>query len=444
MQNVAIANKVQTFLEGTLGELAAKLSGQKHINSLKTGMMFTLPFTLIGGFVMILMFLPIPSDLQPTNFFFSFLLSAQQWGLTSPVLRVLYSLSLGLISVYTVIGISYSLAEEYKLKASYTSLTSLFVFLAIAVQVAKNEAGANSISINYLDASGMFVAIFVAMITVEIARLLKKYNITIKLPESVPPMVSAPFELLIPLIVNVFVVVGGNALLINTVGFGLVDLLTKILSPILSASGSLPAVILVNLLVMLFWLFGIHGAALMAAVIGPLQTANLTANAAAKAANDLLPHVFAGSFKSIFATQIMYNALLIGILLFASSPRLKSLCKFAFIPNLFNINEPLIFGLPIVMNVILMIPIMLTTVLNTTVSYLAMNFNVVGKIYIYFLPTFPAPINAFLATMDWKAPAMWFLLFALNLGIFYPFIKMYDKQVIEEDLKLIEENEMEV
>ena len=96
------------------------------------------------------------------------------------------------------------------------------------------------------------------------------------------------------------------------------------------------------------------------------------------------------------------------------------------------------------MNVILMIPIMLTTVLNTTVSYLAMNFNVVGKIYIYFLPTFPAPINAFLATMDWKAPVMWFLLFALNLGIFYPFIKMYDRQVIEEDLKLIEENEMEV
>lgn len=441
MENNGITNRIQTFLDGTLGKVATKLSSQKHINSLKSGMMFTLPFTLIGGFVMILMFLPIPSDLQPTNFFFSILLNAQAWGSSSVVLKTLYTLSLGLISVYTVFGISYSLAQEYKLKASYTSLTSLFVFLAIAVTVAPNEAGLNSISINYLDASGMFVAIIVAMVTVEITRLLKKHNITIKLPESVPPMVSAPFELIIPLVTNVFVVVGGNALLNMTVGFGFVNLLTNLLSPILSASGSLPAVIMINLLVMLFWLFGIHGAALMAAIIGPLQTANLTENAAAVAAGDILPNVFAGSFKSIFATQIMYNALLIAVLLFASSPRLKSLCKFAFIPNFFNINEPLIFGLPIVMNVTLMIPILLTTILNTTISYLAMSFDFVGKIYIYFLPTFPAPINAFISTMDWKAPVMWLLLFLINLAIFYPFVKVYDKQVIEEDARLVQKND---
>ena len=441
MENSTITNRIQIFLDGTLGKVATKLSSQKHINSLKSGMMFTLPFTLIGGFVMILMFLPIPSDLQPTNFFFSILLNAQAWGSSSVVLKTLYTLSLGLISVYTVFGISYSLAQEYKLKASYTSLTSLFVFLAIAVTVAPNETGLNSISINYLDASGMFVAIIVAMITVEVTRFLKKHDITIKLPESVPPMVSAPFELIIPLVINVFVVVGGNALLNMTVGFGFVDLLTNLLSPVLSASGSLPAVIMINLLVMLFWLFGIHGAALMAAIIGPLQTANLTENAAAVAAGDILPNVFAGSFKSIFATQIMYNALLIAVLLFASSPRLKSLCKFAFIPNFFNINEPLIFGLPIVMNVTLMIPILLTTIINTITSYLAMNFDLVGKIYIYFLPTFPAPINAFISTMDWKAPVMWLLLFLINLAIFYPFVRVYDKQVIEEDARLVKKSD---
>ena len=78
-------------------------------------------------------------------------------------------------------------------------------------------------------------------------------------------------------------------------------------------------------------------------------------------------------------------------------------------------------------------PILLTTILNTIVSYLMMSFDIVGKIYIYFLPTFPAPINAFLSTMDWKAPVMWFILFAANLLIFYPFIKVFDKQVIEED-----------
>ena len=431
--NSSFINKIQTILEGSLGKVASKLSTEKHINSLKSGMMFTLPFTLLGGFVMILMFLPIPSGIEPTNWFYSLLLNIQTWGSSSLVLKTLYNLSLGLISVYTVIGISYSLSEEYKLKSSYTCLTSLFVFLAITVEVAKNESGLNSISINYLDASGMFVAIIVAMLTVEVSRLLKKHNITIRLPESVPPMVSAPFELLIPLIVNVFLFVGGNELLKIGLGYGVVNLLTNILAPFLSASESLPAVVLINVIVMIFWLFGIHGAALMAAIIGPLQTANLTANAAAVASGAAMTHVFAGSFKSIFATQIMYNALLIAVLIFAKSPRLRTLCKFSFIPNLFNINEPLIFGLPIVMNVILVVPILLTTILNTIVSYLMMSFDIVGKIYIYFLPTFPAPINAFLSTMDWKAPVMWFILFAANLLIFYPFIKVFDKQVIEED-----------
>lgn len=431
--------KLRDVLDNSVGKVAYTLSNQRHMSALRNGMMFTLPFTLLGGIVMILMYPPITDSLQPTNAFFEFLINWKAWGASSELLKAPYYLTMGMLSIYTVFGISYNLAKSHKINQGYASLIALCTFLCIATSPMRGDDKVWSIALTYLDAQGMFLGIIVALLSVEITAFMIKKGIGIKLPDSVPPNITAVFEYLIPLATNVVLFIGLNELCKAGMGYGLVALIQNLISPLLSFTDSLPSVIIINLFVIGFWFFGIHGAALVASIIGPIQATNLAANAAAMASSSIPSAVLAGSFKSIFATQIMYNALLFSVLLIAKSPRLKSICKLSLVPNFFNINEPLIFGLPMVMNVVLIIPILITTVIDTVVFYLLMTTDVIGKIYIATVATFPAPINAFLSTMDWKAPIVWIILLILNIAIFVPFVKVFDKQTIEEDERATQE-----
>lgn len=431
--------KLRDFLENSVGKVALMLSNQRHMSALRNGMMFTLPFTLLGGIVMIIMYPPITDSLQPTNPIFEFLIAWKSWGGSAEILKAPYYLTMGMLSIYTVFGISFNLAKSHKINTGYASLIALCTFLCIAASPFRGEDKVWSIALTYLDAQGMFLGIIVAMVTVEITAWIITKKIGIKLPDSVPPNITAVFEYVVPLTVNIILFISLNELCKNGLGYGLVTMIQSLISPLLSFTDSLPSVIIINLFVIGFWFFGIHGAALVASIIGPIQATNLAANAAAITAGDIPNAVLSGSFKSIFATQIMYNALLFSVLLFAKSTRLKSICKISLIPNLFNINEPLIFGLPMVMNVVIIIPILLTTILDTTVFYLMMTTNFIGKVYIATVATFPAPINAFLSTMDWKAPIVWILLLLVNIVIFIPFVKVFDKQVIAEDEKALKE-----
>lgn len=425
--------KLKNVLENSVGKIALTLSSQRHMAALRNGMMFTLPFTLLGGIVMIIMYPPITDSLQPSNAIFEFLIAWKNWGASAEILKAPYYLTMGMLSVYTVFGIAFNLAKSHKINQGYASLIALFTFLCIAAAPFRGENKIWSIALTFLDAQGMFLGIIVAMVTVEITAFMIKKGVGIKMPDSVPANITAVFEYLIPLVVNMILFIALNEACKAGLGYGLVLLIQNLISPLLSFTDSLPSVIIINIFVIGFWFFGIHGAALVASIIGPIQATNLAANAAAMSVGALPSAVLAGSFKSIFATQIMYNALLFSVLLFAKSPRLKSICKLSLVPNIFNINEPMIFGLPMVMNVVLIIPILLTTILDTAIFYLMMTSDIIGKVYIATVATFPAPINAFLSTMDWKAPIVWAILLIINIVIFIPFVKLFDKQVIQED-----------
>lgn len=429
MDKSTTMDNLRDKLEGSVGVVANKLANQKHIASLKEGMLFTLPFTLLGGICMILMYPPIPADAT------GFLATWKAMGPTIPLFAVGYYMTLGILAVYATAGVAYSLAKSYDLNPGHYAFVSMAIFLSVACpQVfVKNSDGYRAISLTGLDASGMFTGIIVAMVTVTIGYQMKKHNIALRMPAEVPQSICASFEVLFPFTVSYILFGVLNMLMTNTLGYGLIDFISNVISPILSVTNSLPSVLLINLFVIGFWFFGIHGAAMMASIVGTMQAANLAANAAAVAAGEMPQFVLAGSYKSIFGTQIMYEALLIAILLCAKSPRLRSLGKMALIPNLFNINEPLIFGMPIVMNVTIIIPVLICTILNTGASYLAMNANLIGKVYISTVATMPSPINAFLSTMDLKAVVLWFVLFAVNVLIFVPFMRVYDAEVKAED-----------
>lgn len=431
------SSKMDKFMEVLTNKLlpiANAMNGQRHISALKQAMLVTVPLTIVGAFFLVLAQPPVdPTTMEATNLFFKFMLGWKSWATANQsILLMPYQLTIGLLSVYTSFAISFFLAKEYKMSAINNGIQGLLIFLSVAA-IPTDIDGVINIPTSFLDAKGMFTAIIVGLLTVEISRFMEKHNIKLNMPDSVPPMVSAPFEILIPIFANILIFMGINQGLIAITGAGLVSLVQTLLAPFLSASGSLASIVFINFLMTTFWFLGIHGASVVSAVVTPITTANFAENAAAYQAGTEIPHVFAGYYNSFFGGWITYPALLVCILLIAKSSQLKSLSRAAVIPNLFNINEPLIFGLPIVMNIILIIPTYICTFINIVVSYILMDNNIIGKFVLNIPWTTPGPLGVFLSTLDWKATVLWFILFVVDLFICIPFVKSYDKEVKEQN-----------
>ncbi|MEG0365890.1 MAG: PTS transporter subunit EIIC [Coprobacillus sp.] len=440
MKNEGFVKKIQDKLENVLLPISAKLSSQRHLAAVRDAMGILIPLTIIGGFAILLAQPPVdPTTMTGSNFFYQFLLSWYDWANAySSILFIPYNLTLGAISLYVVGAVAYRLAERYQIPKLESCFTAILVFLCIASAPQTLETGSFMPTAN-LGATGMFTAILVAIIVVEITNFCVKHNVTIKMPASVPPNVASPFKVLIPMIINVVGFLGLNMICQNITGGGLCDLLSNLLQPLLSATESLPSILFLLLLSQLFWFFGIHGDNMVGAVVTPIVTMNIALNLEAYQAHKEMTHIFAGQFNGVWGGWCTFIALLIAMCLVTKSKQMRTLCKLAPLSTAFNINEPLVFGVPTVLNVFTLIPVFVCTIMNICVAYACTYFDIIGKTYLVLPWTTPAPLAAFLSTMDWKAPVLWFILCAIDVLIMIPFIKNYDKTLLIEEQK----NELE-
>lgn len=437
-------DKFQQLMERFIVPIAQKIGNQRHLASVRDGMTILVPITIIGGIFCLLAVPPVDlAKIQGTNFFYRFLIAWKHFAdANSAMLMTPYNLTIGIISIYVVAGVAYRLAASYKMNTLTNVIVSLFIFLLIAAppQTFKvDKAAISAMPTGQLGAGAMFAAIITAIIVVEIAHFCEKKNIVIKLPESVPPNVAAPFTALIPMIFSLLLFMGGNALCTNATGAGLTQLVFKIFQPLISATGSLPSIILINVLMTMFWFFGIHGGNMVGVVVTPITTMNLALNAEAYAAGKALPAIFAGSVNSVFGGWISYTAMAIVILIGCKAASLRSVAKVAITPSIFNINEPLIFGVPTVLNPFTVVGFLICNNVNFSIAYLLMKAGIIGKFFITLPFTVPGPIAAFLATMDIKATVLWFVLLALDIVILLPILKAYDKSVIKMEQEELEE-----
>lgn len=431
----SFTEKIQEKLQETIVPVAMKMNNQPHLSALKDGMTLTIPLTIIGGFFMLLAQPPVPVTMEATNFFYSFLINWKEWAtINQESLLVPFNLSIGALSVYIVVAITYELAKHYKIDRLTTSAIALFIFwMTSAPPMTIEEAGLIT-QMGGLGATGMFYAIIISFITVEVTRFFYEKDIKIRMPEQVPPNVSAPFSALIPAVFLTVVFYITNIFVRNATGDNLGQLIYNLLEPLMSASSSLPSVILLSMLLSLFWFFGIHGNNMLGGIITPITTANLAINAEYYINGVGSPIPFSGAMLTIFGNWMSYPAMVLCFFLFAKSARLKSLRAVAVIPDLFNINEPLTFGVPIVMNVSLALPIMIINILNVTIAYIVMSAGLVNSIYIAVPWTAPGIINLLLATgFDLRSLFLWGILFIANVIILIPFIKMYDTQLLAEE-----------
>ncbi|MCE0493163.1 PTS sugar transporter subunit IIC [Vibrio salinus] len=425
------------FLENTLTPIAGKLATQKHICAIRDGFIGAMPFMIVGSFLLIFAFPPFSPD---TTFAFG-----QWWiNLSKQYMDEIitpFNMSMGIMSCYICTCIAYNLAQSYKLDALPTAMLALMTFLLIVSPMKDGQ-----LSASYMGGTGIFTAIIIAIYITELTRFLKEKNIGIKMPEQVPDKIRQSFNLLIPAIFVICTIYPLNLFIQNHFGMLLPEAIMSMFKPLLSASDTLPAILLATFIAHVLWFAGIHGSAIVTGIMAPFFLYNLGLNQEALAAGQELTHIFTDAFWGVFITTGGSGATLALVLLFfrSKSAHLKTIGRLGIVPSMFNINEPVIFGAPIVMNPILFIPFVLAPMCNATLAYFAITSNLIGHVVSLITWTVPAPIGAAWAT-GWQLNSAIFViaLIIIDMLIYYPFFKVYEKQLINEENKNKEETTSE-
>lgn len=255
------------------------------------------------------------------------------------------------------------------------------------------------------------------------------------MPEGVPPAITSSFDAIIPLFTCVIAFYALSLIIQGLSGQLLPSMIMTMLAPAVSGLDSLLGICLIVIIAQTFWFFGLHGASITQPIRLPFQQMYLMANITAFTANEAIPHFFTQPFWS-YVICLGGGGSTLGLcilLLRSKSQELKTLGRLSIGPAIFNINEPIIFGLPMVLNPLMMIPFIFVPVVNSIIAYALMALNIVGRGVIETPWTTPAPLGAALGCMDVKAGIMVIGLILLDMALYYPFLKLVEKQKLEEE-----------
>lgn len=429
------AEKKTSLVERYLMPFAEKLTKQRHLSAIQKAFLSAMPIMMIGSFALILISPPVDyTTLEPGTFFYGMF---QGWAAfadwSGGVLGGMFDATLACLSLFVCIGIAYFLSQHYKLSPLMPVITAVSSFLILNSDWVDGAWVAR-----FFEGAGLFAAILVGILTTELYRLLIEHNIgRIKLPDSVPDALSSSFEALVPIAIITFAAALLDVLLKAFFQVTLPELVAMIIRPLISVVDNLLGVTLAGLLQQVLWWFGIHDTAI-GTVLEPIRVANTATNAAAYAAGTAaanLPHIMTNPFWFVFGAIGGSGATfgLAFLLLRARSKQLRTVGKMGFIPALFNINEPLLFGIPIVLNPIFLVPFIGAQVINFIITYICMSVGVVAKTFIEPGWNLFAPIGALLSTLDVRAVVLVVVLIVLDTLIYLPFFLAYDKALYKQE-----------
>ncbi|MDT2662259.1 PTS transporter subunit EIIC [Enterococcus hulanensis] len=418
--------KLTALLEKYLLPFANIFSKNRYLVAIKDAFLISLPFTIFSS-----MFTAIANIPFLPNIFGEKAITQFQ-AFVSPT----FSLTMGVISFIVAAGIGYSLSNHYNVNPIYGAIVSLISFIMITPMTTATEAGEqvlNVLPLSEVGAVGMFAAIIMSIIATEIYRYAIQHNWTIKMPSSVPKLVSDSFFSFIPIAVALIAAFAIRMIFEATPFETVNNLIYQVLQkPLTSLGTSLPATIIVGILVNLFWFFGLHGHVIVGSVMVPIWNAQSFDNLAAFQAGKELPHLVTGQFTDFFVLNGGYLSIpvLISLLfLFKKRTDWNDLGKIALAPGIFGVYEPLIFGLPIMLNPIMFIPLVATPIITTTLSYLAMNLGLVPFTTGVALPyTMPLIVSGAIVTNSIRGAILQIVLLIILTFMWYVFLKVLNNQ----------------
>ncbi|GIN62334.1 permease IIC component [Robertmurraya siralis] len=411
-------------IQGNLQRIAGKIGENKYLKSVSEGLLLALPAIIIGALSTLIANI----NLEAYQKFIT------ETGLKS-VLSLPSSVTISIIALYAVFCIAYRLASLFNHDGVVAGIISLICFLAVTPFATLDEASV--IPVKFLGAQGLFVAIIVGLLSARLYVYIVDHNWTIKMPAGVPPTVEKTFAGLLPgiVIVVIFTIISG---LFRLTSFESAHefVYSFIQAPLLNLGGGFWSMVILVLVIHTLWLFGIHGTlSILPILYGvwiPLGLENLEAIAAGNPPENIVNTGF------LIVVVIIGGAgatLSLGLLLtfFTKSQRYKTLGKLALPPVIFGINEPLIFGLPIVLNPYMVVPFIVAPLTNAIISYILMDIGIFPLVNGLHIPLgTPVFVNSVLAGSAFLI-ILQIILIVLNMLIYYPFVKLLDKKALEEE-----------
>lgn len=400
------------FMNKYLIPVLTKVGEEKHLKGIRNGIILTIPFTIAGSIFLIISALPIPGWEQMMETF-------------RPVLRVPVNVTFGAISIIAVVGMGYHLAKVYNKDAIMGALMSLTAFLILQI------TPEYTLDTSLFGATGLFTAIIVSVFCIEVQKFFVNKNLIVRLPENVPPAIGNSFAALIPVIF----ILSFLWFIRVVLNFNLSAFINMIFQPAVFALNTLPGTLVYTLLVCLLWTVGIHGDSVMYAVGMPIFMQYLTENAQAFIAGQPIPYITAYGFRELFINIGGTGATLalVFLMLKSKDEGYKALGRVALLPGIFEINEPVTFGFPIVFNPLMMIPYIVTPLVLATGTYILMAFNLIGRPVASVPWTMPPVIGPYLVTGgDWRAAVWSALEIVIAAAIYYPFFKASENQRLRE------------
>ncbi|KRN64283.1 PTS cellobiose transporter subunit IIC [Carnobacterium maltaromaticum] len=429
-------DKFLDVLQEKMGPIAYKLDSNRYLSAIKTGFFGAMPILIIGSVFLLFANLPIPGYAD-----FMASIMGENW---TTYFMVPYDMTMNIMTIFVVFGIAKDLAHHYKVDDLAAVVIAVVAFFILTPTIA-DTGGANGIPTSNLGASGLFVGMITAILAVEISRWVEQRGWTIKMPDSVPSNVARSFTALIPaffvIVIFDLIRIGFSFTAYDTAQAFIFQILQ---TPLTALGSSLPATIVVLLFEGLLWSFGIHGSNIVGAVMQPIWLSLTADNAAAFSAHEALPHIVNYQFYSNFikvggAGGTLGLAIL--CVFVAKSAQFKTLGKLAIAPGIFNINEPLIFGIPIVLNPVMMIPFIITPVVLVIVAYFAMATGLVDFTNGTNLPWTTPPIVSGFLLNGWRGALLQVVQIGLSMAIYFPFFKLEDNKAYQLELEGAHENQ---
>lgn len=412
-------NSFNNFMENYFTPIAGKVAEQRHLKAVRDGIIATMPLLIIGSIFLIISSPPIPAW-------------ADFMKPYAPTLNTAVDATFGILGLIASFSVAYNLAISYKLDGLSAGILSLAAFF-----VATPHTKSGNIPLDQMGSEGLFIAIVLAIFSVEVYRFFETKNIVIKMPDTVPPSVWRAFTALIPGAVIIIVVWGVDVTLNASIGLSLHEIVGAALrQPLQLIGGSLWGALIAIFLIHLLWSFGIHGISVVASIMAPIWYSLTEANVAAHKGGEALPHIIGQPFMAIwFAVggSGMAFALTLLFVLRARSKHLKNLGRMSVWSSFFNISEPVVFGTPIVLNPIIVIPFILVPLVVGVITYVSMSIGLVGKPYVVVPWTTPVPLSGIFTTGDWRGGALMLFNLAVSICIYYPFFRMYDKKLLQDE-----------
>ena len=434
---------MNNFINEKLLPPVMKFVNTKAVTAIKNGMLYPIPFIVIGAVFLILGQFPIQAVQDYLN----------EIGL-GPIFMQANNASFGIMALFAVFGIAYSWVRDEGHDAVPAGMLAIVVDIILQPDTVKSVTSianpervstawqvSGVIDKSWLGGKGMIVAIIVGLLVGWSYSWFMKKGFTIKLPEQVPANVAASFTALIPgaAIVTVATAIYG----IFKLGFNttMVEwIYATIQTPLQHATDGPLGVVVVAFLPVFLWFFGVHGATIVGGIMTPLLLANNADNLALYKAGKLTldngAHIVTQAFMDQFIT-VTGSGMTIGLVIFmlvrAKSVQMKTLGKLEIVPALFNINEPILFGLPLVLNPLLAIPFILTPLVSGFATYAVIAMGIIPPFNGMYVPwTTPAIVSG-LIVGGWQG-ALWQAVMLVMTGfMYYPFARKYDKVLLAEE-----------